>query len=43
MTMDEVIAQVGFLLGFPTNENVEEVDLRQAVLISFRELKFVSQ
>lgn len=39
MTMDEVTAQVGFLLGFPTNENVEEVDLRQAVLIAFRELK----
>lgn len=39
MTMDEITEQVGFMLGLPTNENVEEVDLRKAVLIAFRELK----
>lgn len=39
MTMDEIVAQVEFMLGIPVNENIEELDPRQAVLIAFRELK----
>ena len=39
MTMDEIITQVGFMLGIPSNQNVEELDIKQAVLIAFRELK----
>lgn len=39
MTMDEIIQQVSFTLGLPANENVEGIDLRQAVNIAFRELK----
>lgn len=39
MKMEEVIEQVSFLLGIPQNENVEEIDLRTAVQIAFRELK----
>lgn len=39
MTMDEIVQQVSFMLGLPANENVEGLDIRQAVLIAFRELK----
>ncbi len=39
MTMDEIVQQVSFLLGFPTNDNVEGLNIRQAVNIAFRELK----
>lgn len=39
MTMDEIIDQVNFMLGIPANDNVENLDTRQAVLIAFRELK----
>lgn len=39
MTMDEIVEQVSFMLGFPANQNIEGFDIRQAVLISFRELK----
>lgn len=39
MTMDEVVEQVSFLLGFPANDNIENLDIRKAVLIAFRELK----
>lgn len=39
MTMDEVVQQVSFLLGLPANDNVEGLDVRQAVNIAFRELK----
>lgn len=37
--MDEIVQQVSFMLGIPANENVEGLDIRQAVLIAFRELK----
>lgn len=37
--MDEIIDQVSFMLGLPANENVEGLDIRQAVNIAFRELK----
>lgn len=39
MTMDEIVDQVSFMLGLPANENVENLDIRQAVEIAFRELK----
>lgn len=39
MTMDEIVMQVSFMLGIPANSNVEELDVRQAVLIAFREAK----
>ena len=39
MTMDEIVQQVSFMLGLPANENVEGLDIKQAVLIAFRELK----
>lgn len=39
MKMDEIVQQVSFMLGIPANENVEGLDIRQAVLIAFRELK----
>lgn len=39
MRMEEVVDQVSFMLGFPANENVEELQVEQAVLIAFRELK----
>lgn len=39
MTMDEIVQQVSFMLGLPANENVEDLDIKQAVLIAFRELK----
>lgn len=39
MTMEEVVQQVSFMLGIPTNENTEDLQVEQAVLIAFRELK----
>lgn len=39
MTMEEIVQQVSFLLGIPSNSNVESLDVRQAVLIAFREAK----
>lgn len=39
MTMSEIVSQISFTLGFPANENVEEVQIEQAVNIAFRELK----
>ena len=39
MTMDEIVQQISFLLGLPANDNVEGLDIRQAVNIAFRELK----
>lgn len=39
MTMAEIVDQVAFLLGLPTNNNVEEQQVERAVNIAFRELK----
>lgn len=39
MTMDEIVDQVSFELGFPANENIEGLQVEKAVLIAFRELK----
>lgn len=39
MTMQEIVQQVSFMLGIPSNENVEDLSVEQAVLIAFRELK----
>jgi hypothetical protein len=39
MTMQEIVQQVSFMLGIPSNENVEDLQVEQAVLIAFRELK----
>lgn len=39
MNIDEIVDQVSFMLGIPANENVEELDIRKAVMIAFRELK----
>ena len=39
MTMQEIVAQVAFMLGIPANDNVENLQIEQAVLIAFRELK----
>ena len=39
MTMQEVVQQVSFMLGIPSNENVEDLQVEQAVQIAFRELK----
>ena len=39
MTMSEIVEQVSFMLGLPANKNVEELQVEQAVLIAFRELK----
>lgn len=39
MTMDEISTQVQFLLGVPANDNVEGLQVQQAILIAFRELK----
>ena len=39
MTMQEVVEQVSFMLGLPSNENVEGQQIEKAVLIAFRELK----
>jgi hypothetical protein len=37
--MQEVVQQVSFMLGIPSNENVEDLQVEQAVMIAFRELK----
>lgn len=37
--MQEVVQQVSFMLGIPSNENVEDLQVEQAVQIAFRELK----
>ena len=37
--MSEIVDQVSFLLGLPTNNNVESQQIEKAVLIAFRELK----
>jgi hypothetical protein len=39
MTMQEIVQQVSFMLGVPSNENVEDLQVEQAVMIAFRELK----
>jgi len=39
MTMQEIVQQVSFMLGIPSNENVEDLQVEQAVMIAFRELK----
>lgn len=39
MTMQEIVEQVSFMLGFPANENIEGLQVEQAVNIAFRELK----
>lgn len=39
MTMQEICQQVSFMLGIPSNENVEDLQVEQAVMIAFRELK----
>ena len=39
MTMQEIVEQVSFMLGLPANNNVENLQIEQAVLIAFRELK----
>ena len=39
MTMQEIVQQVSFMLGIPSNENVEDLQVEQAVLIAFQELK----
>lgn len=39
MTIEEVVQQVSFMLGIPANENTEDLQVEQAVLIAFRELK----
>ena len=37
--MEEYISQIAFLLGFPSNKNVEGASIEQAVQIAFREMK----
>ena len=39
MTMQEIVQQVSFMLGMPANDNTEQMQIEQAVLIAFRELK----
>lgn len=39
MKMSEIVQQVSFDLGLPSNSNVEQQQVEQAVLIAFRELK----
>ena len=39
MTMEEIVTQVSFELGLPTSKNVETQQVKQAVLVAFRELK----
>lgn len=37
--MSEIVDQVSFMLGLPSNSNVENLDIKRAVMIAFRELK----
>ena len=39
MNMSEIVDQVSFMLGLPSNNNVENLDIKRAVMIAFRELK----
>ena len=39
MTMEEIITEISFSLGLPANENVEGLDIRNAVNKAFRELQ----
>lgn len=39
MEMQEIVQEISFRLGIPANENVEDLQVDQAVLIAFRELK----
>lgn len=39
MTMQEIVDQVSFMLGLPSNDNIEKQQVEKAVLIAFRELK----
>ena len=39
MRMEEIVDQVSFMLGFPANDNIEEMQVEKAVMIAFRELK----
>ena len=39
MTMEEITSQVSFMLGLPSNDNTEGLQIEQAVNIAFRELK----
>ena len=39
MTMDEIVDEVSFMLGLPSNEIVEGLQIERAVLIAFKELK----
>lgn len=39
MQMEEYVSQIAFLLGFPSNKNVENASIEQAVQIAFREMK----
>lgn len=39
MTMQEIVQEVSFRLGVPSNENVEDLQVEMAVQIAFREMK----
>lgn len=39
MKMNEIVDQISFLLGLPSNNNVENLQIEKAVEIAFRELK----
>lgn len=39
MTMQEIVQRVSFMLGIPSNQNVENLQVEQAVIIAFDELK----
>lgn len=39
MTMSEIVNQVSFMLGLPANQNIEGLQVEQAVEIAFQELK----
>jgi len=39
MKMNEIVSQVSFMLGLPSNENVEGLQVEKAVEIAFTELK----
>lgn len=39
MEMEELVTQVNFMLGLPANKNVEELQVEQAAIIAFQELK----
>lgn len=39
MTMEEIVDQICFMLGFPANKNVEGLQPEKAVEIAFKELK----